>query len=203
MRTLTPAQMVYTKSIQNFERPITVCVGPAGCGKTQIACVEALGALYGGDVKKLVISRPAQTVDDEEFGFLPGTIDDKFEPWIKPIIDHVGMNEIRALKRHNKLEISPLAYMRGRTFIDSFVLADEMQNCSDNQLKMILTRIGYGSKMVLTGDPMQCDVDHNGLNEFVRRASEKDLEYVDVVRLTGSDIHRHPAVREVIDIYES
>lgn len=202
-RILSHSQMVYVASLRDFERPITVCTGPAGCGKTHFACTEALDALYGGNVKKLVVTRPAQTVDNEQFGYLPGNLDDKFEPWIRPIVDNIGRSELNALKRHDKLEISPLAYMRGRTFTDTFVIADEMQNCSVNQIKMIMTRIGCDSKMVLTGDVQQCDVEENGLEHFIALASKHHLTYVDLVTLGVDDIHRHPAVNEVLHMYSA
>lgn len=166
---------------------LVVAIGPAGTGKTFIPSRMAAAKLKNGSLKKLIITRPAVTVD-EQHGFLPGTIEQKMQPWTQPILEHI--------KDRSRVEICPLAYMRGRTFDDAWIIADEMQNATENQMKMALTRIGYGSKMIITGDLTQNDIPNNGLVDLVRRMDPKYL-----VKFTHDDIVRSEIVREILTWY--
>jgi phosphate starvation-inducible PhoH-like protein len=179
-----------------MKKPIIVAAGPAGSGKTLLACQMAAQYIELNRVNKIVVTRPVVSVD-EELGFLPGKLEKKMEPWVKP------MFEILQSKRVDKcVEIVPMAYMRGRTFKNTFIIADEMQNSTPSQMKMVLTRLGEDSKMVIAGDIKQSDLHSmNGLNDLFQRLSEKDLQYIETVMLTGEDIQRHPAISEVLSIY--
>lgn len=152
-----------------------------------------------------MVTRPAVSAD-EDLGFLPGTLEEKMAPWTRPIFDvfreYFNAKEIEGMIQEGVIEISPLAYMRGRTFKNAFILADEMQNTTPNQMKMLLTRIGEGSKMVVTGDLKQADrLTQNGLLEFVNLMEKRNLSRIDVARFNSNDIERHEAVKEVLDIY--
>ena len=143
---------------------------------------------------------------DEDLGFLPGTLEQKMAPWTRPIFDvlreYFNAREISGMIDEGIVEIAPLAYMRGRTFKNAFILADEMQNATQNQMKMLLTRIGTGSKMVVTGDLAQADrLRGNGLIRFVEQLEAKEIARLDIVRFAKGDIERHEAVREVLEIY--
>jgi phosphate starvation-inducible PhoH-like protein len=159
-----------------------------------VACQQ----LKIGHFEKIVVTRLTVSVD-EELGFLPGKLEKKMEPWVKPMFE-IFENE-RVAK---SVEIVPMAYMRGRTFRNSFVIADEMQNSTNNQMRMVLTRIGDDSKMVVTGDLEQCDVGAhlNGLANLCIRMRDKEFEYIDYVALEGEDVQRHPAIKEVLGIYK-
>jgi phosphate starvation-inducible PhoH-like protein len=148
-------------------------------------------------VENIIITRPAVSAD-EEIGFLPGKLEKKMEPWVKPMFE---IFEKERIQKH--VEIVPLAYMRGRTFKKSFIIADEMQNSTQNQMKMVLTRLGDQSKMVVTGDLDQSDLHFvNGLRDlFGRLGGREDLEYIDHIVFSHEDIQRHPAVAEVLSIY--
>lgn len=189
----TPMQILYVKKLLDARKPIVVASGPAGCGKTLFACKAAAHNLITNRVSNIVITRPTVSVD-EELGFLPGKLEKKMEPWVKP------MFEIFERERVQKyVEIVPLAYMRGRTFKNSFIIADEMQNSTPNQMKMILTRLGEGSKMVVTGDLDQSDIrSTSGLQDLFDRLSDQELEYLDSIIFSPEDIQRHPAVSEVL-----
>jgi phosphate starvation-inducible PhoH-like protein len=194
----TANQILYVKKLMFLQKPIVVAAGPAGCGKTLFACQVAAQKIASNQIEKIVVTRPTVSVD-EELGFLPGKLEKKMEPWVKPMFEIFERERV-----HKHVEIVPMAYMRGRTFRNSFVIADEMQNSTPNQMKMVLTRIGNNSKMVVTGDLNQSDLPRltlNGLQDIFWRISEKDLEYIDHIIMSGEDIQRHPAVSEVLSVY--
>lgn len=185
---------------------IVFAVGPAGTGKTMISTLAGIKGLKSGDIDKFVVTRPAVSVD-EQHGFLPGTLQEKMAPWTRPIFDifeeYYNSDQIEYMLKENKVEIAPLAYMRGRTFKNSFIIADEMQNATDNQMKMLLTRIGDGSKLVVTGDLAQHDrgYESNGLKMFIERLLEYGSQRIKLVEFDSRDIERHPVVEEVLRLY--
>jgi len=197
----------YMKKLQDPDKTMIFAIGPAGTGKTLLATQTAVKLLKEKQIEKIIVTRPAVSVD-EQHGFLPGTLEKKMEPWTRPIFDvfaeYYYAKEIQNMLLEGVIEVSPLAYMRGRTFKNSFVLADEMQNATPNQMKMLLTRIGENSRMVITGDLKQADrLEDNGLIEFIRLLEESDFShrYVDIVNFGQKDIERHPAVKEILEIY--
>jgi phosphate starvation-inducible PhoH-like protein len=200
------SQENYLLKLNDPDKMIVFAIGPAGTGKTMLAVQWAIQQLNWGDITKIIITRPAVSVD-EQHGFLPGDLNQKMEPWTKPIMDVFAENysarEIEHMIREGVIEISPLAYMRGRTFKDSIIIADEMQNATPNQMKMLLTRLGQSSQMVVTGDLQQADrPSNNGLLEFLQLFNNFDKNrYVDVCHFTAEDIERHDAVKEVLAIY--
>ena len=200
------SQESYFLKLQDPEKKILFAVGPAGTGKTLLATQTAIKLLKEKEIEKLVVTRPAVSVD-EQHGFLPGTLEKKMEPWTRPIFDVLAeyyyAKDIQNMLMEGVIEISPLAYMRGRTFKNAFILADEMQNATPNQMKMLLTRIGENSRMVVTGDLKQADrLEDNGLIEFIRLLKERStLKFVDMVNFGQRDIERHPAVKEILEIY--
>jgi phosphate starvation-inducible PhoH-like protein len=154
---------------------------------------------------KIIVTRPAVSVD-EDLGFLPGTLNEKMAPWTRPIFDVLGeyyqQKDIENMLYEGVIEISPLAYMRGRTFKNAYVIADEMQNATQNQMKMLLTRLGENSKMVVTGDLNQADrLKDNGLVDFIDKIKGQRLDHIDAVYFDSHDIERHKAVKEVLDLY--
>ena len=200
------SQETYLLKLNDPEKMITFAIGPAGTGKTMLAVQWAIQQLNWGDITKIVITRPAVSVD-EQHGFLPGDLNQKMEPWTKPIMDVFAENynarEIEHMIREGVIETSPLAYMRGRTFKDSIIIADEMQNATPSQMKMLLTRLGQGSQMVVTGDLQQADrPSNNGLLEFLQLFNNFEKNrYVDVCHFTVGDVERHDAVKEILAIY--
>ena len=185
---------------------IVFAVGPAGTGKTLISTLAGIKNLKNNKINKLVVTRPAVSVD-EQHGFLPGTLQEKMAPWTRPIFDvfeeYYAPDQIEYMLNDNKVEIAPLAYMRGRTFKDSYIIADEMQNATDNQMKMLLTRIGQGSKLVVTGDLAQHErgYESNGLKCFIERLTSTSSDRIKMVQFTNTDIERHPVVTEVLKLY--
>ena len=202
IRPITPTQRIYVNEIHRND--ITFGVGPAGTGKTYLATMAAMLYLTEGAVDKIVICRPAVNAGNEHIGFLPGGINQKMDPYIRPIYDTFDIYWSKATVKeyinNGTIEISPLAYMRGRTFENTFIVADEMQNATPEQLLMLLTRLGKGSKMVITGDPIQSDV--NGYSCF--STAEGLLTPVDTiafVQFNDSDVVRHPTVKKIIDVW--
>lgn len=180
-------------------------IGPAGTGKTMLAVQVAIKMFKEGEVDKIIVTRPAVSVD-EDLGFLPGTLEQKMAPWTRPIFDvfreYFASREIEGMVEEGIIEIAPLAYMRGRTFKDAYIIADEMQNATPNQMKMLLTRLGDNSKMCVTGDLAQADrLKDNGLIDFVDHMKHARVTMLDVVQFEQGDIERHKAVKEVLSIY--
>lgn len=202
-------QETYISLLTNQTKPIVFAVGPAGTGKTMLAVLAALKAYREGQVKKLILTRPAVEVADEKHGFLPGDLTSKMEPWTRPIIDvisdYYSPKEITRMIDEQIIEISPLAFMRGRNFKDAWIIADEMQNATPSQIKMLLTRLSDGSKIVITGDLNQTDkkASDNGLMNFLGLLQlHGPASYVGGIQFAGKDIQRHPAVKEVLRIYQ-
>jgi len=210
---LNELQGQYKTSLENIKIPIVLCTGPAGTGKTMIACNEAINALKSKKINKIIITRPTITVE-ENIGFLPGTIEDKLYPFMIPIYDYFleyyTKEQIHSLINNGRLEIAPLAFMRGRTFSDAFVIADEMQNSSKNQFKMLLTRIGENSKLVITGDLMQNDLGpDNGLQDFLdilnkkyKNKSDKNEAGFEHIKFDNSCIKRSEIIQKIIELYD-
>jgi len=201
------AQESYLELLKNPKKYIVFAIGPAGTGKTMLGVQMAIKLYQEGMISKIIITRPAVSVD-EEHGFLPGTLNQKMEPWTRPIMDvfeeYYHPKEIAAMLEDNVIEISPLAYMRGRTFKNAFVVADEMQNATPSQMKMLLTRLGDGSRMVVTGDLNQADRPReNGLLEFCSLYGQGgEYRMIAMARFESRDVERHPVVKEVLSIYK-
>jgi len=195
-------------SLANPENNIVFTTGPAGTGKTLISTLYAIREFRARRVDKIVITRPAVSVD-EQHGFLPGTLVEKMAPWTRPIFDIFDQfyhpKEMEYLVENNKIEVAPLAYMRGRTFKNAIILADEMQNATQEQMKMLLTRIGDNSKLIVTGDLNQHDKGYadNGLKDFLRRIRKIRSNRISLVEFNHTEIERHPAVAEVLKIYKA
>ena len=199
-------QRTYLQKLQDDQKSIVFAIGPAGTGKTLLAVQTGIKQLQEGIVDKIVITRPAVSVD-EDLGFLPGTLNEKMAPWTRPIFDvfadYYQQKDIAKMLEDGIIEISPLAYMRGRTFKNAYIVADEMQNATVNQMKMLLTRLGEGSKMVVTGDLAQADrLRDNGLINFCDLLEGHPLlTHIDIVEFDSKDIERHNAVKEVLAVY--
>jgi phosphate starvation-inducible PhoH-like protein len=183
-------------------RALTLALGPAGTGKTYLAITAAVEAFERGDVARIVLTRPAIEAG-ETLGFLPGDLEEKMAPYLRPLFDalgeRMGSKRLKKMISDGDIEIAPVAYMRGRTLNNAFVVIDEAQNCTYPQLKMLLSRLGWHSKMVVTGDPDQSDLLHgmSGLWEIARQL--EGIENIGIVRLTEGDIVRHPLVAEIIE----
>jgi len=199
------SQESYVVKLLDDSKDIVFGIGPAGTGKTLLAVQVAVKLFKEGKVDKIIVTRPAVSVD-EDLGFLPGTLEQKMAPWTRPIFDvlreYFDARQIEGMIEEGIIEIAPLAYMRGRTFKNAFILADEMQNATQNQMKMLLTRLGEGSQMCVTGDLAQADrLKDNGLIDFTNRLTNSDSSYIDIVNFGQGDIERHQAVKEVLKVY--
>jgi len=192
--------------IEDHNIDIVFAVGPAGTGKTMIATLAGIRELKGGSMDKFVVTRPAVSVD-EQHGFLPGTLQEKMAPWTRPIMDvfeeYYTPEQIEYMLQDNKVEIAPLAYMRGRSFRNAYIIADEMQNATESQMKMLLTRVGTNCKLVVTGDLAQHDrgYESNGLKDFIQRLLASGSDRIKLVQFDSHDIERHPVVAEVLKLY--
>jgi phosphate starvation-inducible PhoH-like protein len=203
-RPLTPNQEAYVATIR--EKDVVFSIGPAGTGKTYLAVAEAVTALRTDAVRKLVLTRPAVEAG-EKLGFLPGDFQAKINPYLRPLYDALGellpYGEVQRYVDADVIEIVPLAYMRGRTLKDSFIILDEAQNTTPMQMKMFLTRMGFGSKVVVTGDITQVDLPEETPSGLIQSLSI--LEHVPgigVIRFGAEDIQRHPLVQRIVDAYE-
>lgn len=203
VRPRTPGQRRFVRSIE--ERTLTFGIGPAGTGKTFLAVVMAVRALRKRDVARVILSRPAVEAG-ERLGFLPGDLREKVDPYMRPLFDALGeLLDDSLLGKHMErgtVEVAPLAYMRGRTLSDAFVILDEAQNATSDQLKMFLTRLGNGSKMVVTGDATQVDLppgQRSGLRSAAARLAA--IEEIGVVELDDSDVVRPPLVAKIVRAY--
>ena len=203
-------QHLYVDTLNKPTNKLLFVIGPAGTGKTMFACLKAAELLKCGEINKVVVTRPIVSVD-EDLGFLPGNIAKKMDPWTRPIFDlfmeYYTKTELDSLVNTNVIEISPLAYMRGRTFKNSFIIADEMQNSSPSQMKMLTTRIGTNSRMVITGDLEQSDrTTDNGLkdilNKFNNYKRNQEDHLIKIIEMKNCDIERSEIVRKIIDIYK-
>ncbi|MEK5332204.1 MULTISPECIES: PhoH family protein [Bacillati] len=204
IRAKTIGQREYIQAIRH--KDVVFGIGPAGTGKTYLAVVMATQALKNGHVKRIILTRPAVEAG-ESLGFLPGDLKEKVDPYLRPLYDALndiyGTEQTQRLIERGTIEIAPLAYMRGRTLDDAFVILDEAQNTTHMQMKMFLTRLGFGSKMVITGDKTQIDLPKNTESGLI--VAERTLKYVNSIHfqiLEQGDVVRHPVVAKIIKAYE-
>lgn len=200
----TVGQQKYMKAIANHT--ITIAVGPAGTGKTYLAVAAAVAAFRERTVNRIILTRPAVEAG-ERLGFLPGDLQNKVDPYLRPLYDALydmlGPETFQKYQERGSIEVAPLAYMRGRTLDDSFIILDEAQNTTREQMKMFLTRLGFGSKIVITGDVTQIDLPDDkvsGLKDAVRVLD--DVKDIAICRLSSADVVRHALVQEIINAYE-
>lgn len=205
IRAKTIGQRHYIRAIRS--KDLTFAIGPAGTGKTYLAVVMAVQALKNGHVKRIILTRPAVEAG-ESLGFLPGDLKEKVDPYLRPLYD--SMHDVLGVEQTNRfiergtIEVAPLAYMRGRTLDEAFVILDEAQNTTKAQMKMFLTRLGFGSKMIITGDKTQIDLPRGAESGLI--ATEKILQGVSGIQfmyLESGDVVRHPLVSKIIDAYEN
>jgi len=222
----TETQERYANILNNDDTKIIIAIGPAGTGKTLFACQKAIKMLKSEEINKIIITRPIVTIE-EEIGVLPGNLIKKMDPWTRPIFDifleHFSKTEFDMMLHNGKIEICPLVFMRGRTFKNAFIIADEMQNSSPNQMKMLTTRIGENSRLAITGDLNQSDIlIENGLYDLINKINNLNVEnernakllntttteefvekkLIDIVQFYKEDIERSEVVKKVIEIYD-
>ena len=196
-------------ALQDRNTPIVVTVGPAGTGKTYLAMQAAVKNLRESGCDHIVLTRPAVAVEDERHGFLPGNLTSKMEPWTRPLLDvlreYYRPQDIDRMIQDQVIEIAPLAYMRGRTFKRSWIVADEMQNATPAQVKMLMTRLGEGSKIVITGDIEQADrrAADNGLLDLRARLGQHPVPGIRICDLQARDCQRHPLIAPILELYQT
>ena len=204
IRVKTLGQKVYVDSVKKHD--IVFGIGPAGTGKTFLAVTLAVTALKRGQVKRIILTRPAVEAG-ESLGFLPGDLKEKVDPYLRPVYDALyqilGKEQTTRLMEREIIEIAPLAYMRGRTLDDAFVILDEAQNTTIMQMKMFLTRLGFNSKMIVNGDTSHIDLPRNVKSGLIDATQKlKNIEQIDFIYLSAKDVVRHPVVAEIITAYE-
>lgn len=204
IRVKNNGQKKYTESVKTHD--VVFGIGPAGTGKTFLAVVLAVSALKRGEVQKIILTRPAVEAG-ENLGFLPGDLKEKVDPYLRPVYDALyqifGVEHTNRLMERGVIEIAPLAYMRGRTLDDAFVILDEAQNTTIAQMKMFLTRLGYQSKMIVNGDVSQIDLPRGTMSGLIHaQRTLKAIKQIDFVTFEASDVVRHPVVAEIISAYE-
>lgn len=205
IRVKTLGQKEYISAIRHND--LVFGIGPAGTGKTYLAVVMAVQALKNGHVKRIILTRPAVEAG-ESLGFLPGDLKEKVDPYLRPLYDALhdilGLEQTTRLIERGTIEIAPLAYMRGRTLDDAFVILDEAQNTTQAQMKMFLTRLGFGSKLVITGDTSQIDLPR-GIQSGLKAAERilREVKGISFIYLDQSDVVRHPLVAKIIQAYET
>ena len=217
---INKSQERYFRLLNQRSQKVVCAVGPSGTGKTTLATEVGIRNLLLGNVGKLILVRPTVAVDDEQLGFLPGGLEDKMAPWLRPIYDilyqFISPKEVQSMIENKEIELSPLAYMRGRTFKNCWIVADEMQNSTINQMKMLLTRIGHGTKLVITGDLDQHDrggygngggagggsgMEVNGLEDFTNKLRKKRSSSISSIEFTREDVEREEVVKEILELY--
>jgi len=202
------SQEKFLKSLKNKDYRIIIASGPAGTGKTLFGIEQGIKNYIEGNYEKIIFTRPVVSVD-EDIGYLPGSLEDKMAPWIRPIFDilynFISPKEVEILISEKIIEISPLGFMRGRTFKNCWIVADEMQNSTVAQMKMLLTRIGENSRLVITGDCEQHDRKNeiNGLEDFLNKLKGRRSDSITSIEFDKSDIERENVVKEVLEIYET
>ena len=200
----TLGQKSYYYALKNND--VVFGIGPAGTGKTYLAVVFAVAALKNNEVKKIILTRPAVEAG-ENLGFLPGDLKEKVDPYLRPLYDALydmlGVEQTEKLMEKGVIEIAPLAYMRGRTLEDAYVILDEAQNTTDNQMKMFLTRLGFRSKMIVTGDISQIDLPRNTTSGLIRALDILEgVKGISFIHLSAMDVVRHPVVQRIIERYD-
>jgi phosphate starvation-inducible PhoH-like protein len=204
----TVNQEKYILALLDDNTDIVVVGGPAGTGKTYLAMLAAIKALKAGEVDRIILTRPAVSVEDEKHGFLPGDLNQKMEPWTRPLLDvlreYYNTKEIAHMLEEQIVEIAPLAFCRGRNFKHSYVVLDEAQNATPGQLKMIMTRIGVGSKIVITGDVEQADrkTADNGLMDLQNRLGKGVIPGLQLCNFELKDVQRHKIIEHVLRLYK-
>jgi len=201
-------QEKYILALLDQDTDIVVVSGPAGTGKTYLAILAAIKALRAGECDRIILTRPAVAVEDEDHGFLPGDLNAKLAPWVRPMVDilheYYSMKEIEGMLAEQVIEFSPLGFMRGRTFKNSYIILDEGQNAKPNQMKMLMTRIGQNSKIILTGDTDQTDQKKadNGLLDLVNRLTKRPTQGIATCAFEVKDVQRHRIIGSILKLYE-
>lgn len=214
LKAKTTNQYNYIDALHNDFVKLLVVDGPAGSGKTFLGCLKAIDLLHKKQVEKIVITRPAVTVK-ENIGFLPGSIVDKMDPWTKPIfdifLDYYSILDIDNMLNNNIIEICPIAFMRGRTFKNAIIIADEMQNSNPNQMKMLTTRVGNNCKLIVTGDSTQSDINiNNGFSDIIPKINtytkfnpmNENNHLVKIIQMNTTDIQRSNLTKHIINVYD-